>query len=121
MESRNVQAEIGRLVIASVDVPNGGKDYEAKLGFMIKLAAWAKELHRDGRELVLCGDMNITRTDMGVHPTERKPGVIGQRDEERELLDKLLAQHLVDVCAPLAPANPTPSARRPPGRTLRTR
>src|SRR5947207_5645275 len=61
MESRIVQAEIGRLVLASVYVPNGGKDYEAKLGFMIKLAAWAKELHRDGRELVLCGDMNITR------------------------------------------------------------
>src|SRR5881628_1579599 len=55
MESRIVQAEVGRLVIASVYVPNGGKDYEAKLGFMIKLAAWAKELHREGRELVLCG------------------------------------------------------------------
>ena len=86
MESRIVQAELGRLVLASVYVPNGGKDYEAKLGFMIKLAAWAKEVHRDGRELVLCGDMNITRTDMDVHPNERKPGIIGQREEERELL-----------------------------------
>src|SRR5216684_163274 len=36
MESRIVQAEVGRLVLASVYVPNGGKDYEAKLGFMIK-------------------------------------------------------------------------------------
>jgi hypothetical protein len=32
MESR--QAELGKLVLASVYVPNGGKDYEAKLGFM---------------------------------------------------------------------------------------
>ncbi len=100
MESRIVQAEIGRLVLASVYVPNGGKDYEAKLGFMIKLAAWAKQLHREGRELVLCGDMNITRTDMDVHPKERKPGIIGQREEERELFDKLLGEHLVDVGRP---------------------
>src|SRR5881397_2810575 len=104
MESRIVQAELGRLVLASVYVPKGGKDYEAKLGFMIKLAAWAKELHRDGRELVLCGDMNITRTDLDVHPNERKPGIIGQREEERELLDRLLAHHLVGAVAQPAPA-----------------
>src|SRR3989442_3019750 len=73
MESRIVQAEIGRLVIASVYVPNGGKDYEAKLGFLIKLAAWAKQLHRDGRELVLCGDMNITRTDLTCIRTSESP------------------------------------------------
>jgi exodeoxyribonuclease III len=77
MEARIVQAEIGRLVLASVYVPNGGKDYEAKLQFMVRLAAWAKQLARDGRDVILCGDLNITRTDMDLHPTERKPGVIG--------------------------------------------
>ena len=121
MESRIVAAEAGGIVFASVYVPNGGKDYEAKLGFMIKLAAWAKELHRDGRELVLCGDMNITRTDMDVHPTERKPGVIGQREEERELLDKLLAQHLVDVGRALDPDNPNLFTWWAPWRNLRSR
>ena len=74
MESRIVQAEFGKLVLASVYVPNGGKDYPAKLMFMRRLAAWAKQLHEEGRELVLCGDMNITRTDMDVHPRERKAG-----------------------------------------------
>ena len=33
--------------------------------------------------------MNITRTDMDVHPKERKPGIIGQRPEERELFSSL--------------------------------
>src|SRR5258707_7728582 len=73
MESRIVQAEVGRLVLASVYVPNGGKDYEAKLGFMIKLAAWAKKLHRDGPDPVVCGDMNITRTHTALHPNGGNP------------------------------------------------
>src|SRR5260221_1592987 len=89
MESRIVQAEFGKLVLASVYVPNGGKDYPAKLSFVTRLAAWAKQLRQDGRELILCGDLNITPREMDVHPKERKPGVIGQRPEERELFEAL--------------------------------
>ena len=121
MESRIVQAEVGRLVLASVYVPNGGKDYAAKLGFMIKLSAWAKQLHREGRELVLCGDMNITRTDMDVHPRERKPGIIGQREEERELFGDLLGERLVDVGRALDPGNPNLFTWWAPWRNLRQR
>ena len=84
METRIVQTALGNLVLASVYVPNGGKDYPAKLGFLTRLAAWAKQLHDEGREVVLCGDINIARTEMDVHPRERKP-VIGQRPEERDL------------------------------------
>jgi exodeoxyribonuclease III len=121
MESRIVQAEFGNLVLASVYVPNGGKDYEAKLQFMLRLAAWAKHLARDGRELVLCGDMNITRSDMDVHPRERKPGIIGQREEERDLFDKLLGTHLVDVQRSLDPDNPNLFTWWAPWRNLRQR
>jgi exodeoxyribonuclease-3 len=121
MESRIVQADLGKLVLASVYVPNGGKDYEAKLGFMVKLAAWAKQLQRDGRELILCGDMNITRTDMDVHPNERKPGMIGQREEERDLLEKLLGTHLVDVGRVTDPDNAYLFTWWAPWRNLRQR
>jgi exodeoxyribonuclease-3 len=121
MESRIVQAELGKLVLASVYVPHGGKDYEAKLGFMIRLAAWPKQLHREGRELDLCGDMNITRTDKDVHPMERKPGIIGQREEERELFEKLLGEHLVDVGRALDPDNPNLFTWWAPWRNLRQR
>jgi len=121
MESRIVQAELGKLVIASVYVPNGGKDYEAKLGFMLKLAAWTKQLQREGRELVLCGDMNITRSDLDVHPKERKAGTIGQREEERELFEKLLGGQLVDVGRALDPDNPGLFTWWAPWRNLRQR
>src|SRR5262245_43755811 len=42
METRIVQAALGNLLLASVYVPNGGKDYAAKLDFLVKLADWAK-------------------------------------------------------------------------------
>jgi exodeoxyribonuclease-3 len=105
MESRIVQVELGNRVFASVYVPNGGKDYPAKLEFVTRLVEWAKALHAEGRELVLCGDMNITRTERDVHPRERKPGIIGQRPEERELFQQLLGEHLVDVGRALDPEN----------------
>lgn len=121
MESRIVQASCGRLVLASVYVPNGGKDYPAKLAFMTRLAAWAKGLHEQGRELILCGDMNITRTDMDVHPKERKPEIIGQRQEERDLFEMLLGDCLVDVGRALDPDNAEMFTWWAPWRNMRNR
>jgi exodeoxyribonuclease III len=104
MESRIVTAEVGRTVFASVYVPNGGKDYPAKLEFIRQLAAWAKRLHAEGKELVICGDINIARTERDVHPAERK-NVIGQLPEERTLFEELIGEHLVDVQRSLDPDN----------------
>ena len=121
MESRIVQAELGKLVLASVYVPNGGKDYEAKLQFLVRLADWTRQLAREGRELVLCGDMNVTRSDMDLHPKEVKPGVIGQREEERDLFERVLGDRLVDVTRVLAPDNPNLFTWWAPWRNMRQR
>jgi exodeoxyribonuclease III len=121
MESRIVQAAIGNRVFASVYVPNGGKDYPAKLAFMKSLAAWTRSVHEAGRELVLCGDINIARSDLDVHPRERKPGIIGQRPEERELFEALLAAGLTDVGRALDPDNAGLFTWWPPWRDMRRR
>jgi exodeoxyribonuclease-3 len=121
MESRIVQAQLGNLVLASVYVPNGGKDYEAKLQFLVRLAAWTKELAREGRELILCGDMNVTRSDLDLHPKEVKPGMIGQREEERDLFDRVLGDRLVDVARALAPDDPSLFTWWAPWRNMRQR
>ena len=121
MESRIVQAQLGNTVFASVYVPNGGKDYSAKLEFLESLAAWAKRLHDEGREVVLCGDINIARADQDVHPRERKPGIIGQRPEERDLFARLLGSHLIDVGRTLAPDKNDLFTWWPPWRNMRER
>ena len=121
METRIVQVALGNLVLASVYVPNGGKDYAAKIRFVTALAAWAKQVHKDGRELILCGDINIARADIDVHPKERKADVIGQRPEERELFESLLGGNLVDVARVLDPDNPGLFTWWPPWRNMRQR
>src|ERR1041385_1413552 len=62
IESRIVQVELGDLVIASVYVPNGGKDYAAKLQFLERLTDWAGELVARGRGLGGWGDIKIPPT-----------------------------------------------------------
>src|SRR5256885_4284380 len=47
-ESRIVQVELGRLVIASVYVPNGGKDYAAELNFLEGVTGLAPQPHPEG-------------------------------------------------------------------------
>ncbi len=121
METRIVTASLGNLVLASVYVPNGGKDYAAKIAFLNSLVEWTSELREQGRELVLCGDINIARADIDVHPKERKAGVIGQREEERALLDAILGNGLVDVARTLHPDNDAMFSWWPPWREMRKR
>jgi len=121
METRIVQVTLDNLVLASVYVPNGGKDYTAKLAFLTALAAWSKELHEQGRELILCGDINVARADIDVHPKERKSDVIGQRPEERELFEALLGGNLADVTRALDPDNEGLFTWWPPWRNMRQR
>jgi exodeoxyribonuclease III len=121
MESRIVTARVDNTVFASVYVPNGGKSYPAKLDFLKALIAWIRELHERGHELVLCGDINIARSERDVHPRERKPGIIGQRPEERELFEQMLGDHLFDVGRQVDPANEALFTWWPPWRNMRQR
>jgi exodeoxyribonuclease-3 len=120
-ETRIVQARLGELIVASVYVPNGGKDYAAKIAFMNAMERYAAEMHASGRRLILCGDLNVARTDRDVHPKERKPNVIGQRPEERALLERIIAHQLVDVGRALDPDNDDLFTWWAPWRNLRQR
>ena len=56
-----------------------------------------------------------------MHPKERKPGIIGQRPEERELFEALLAERLVDVGRQADPQNDNLFTWWPPWRNMRQR
>lgn len=118
-ETRIVQARAGDSVFASVYVPNGGKDYPAKLAFMRSLIDYARSMR--ATQFVICGDMNVARTDMDVHPKERKPNIIGQRQEERDLLEEMIGQGLVDVARKLYPTDENYFTWWAPWRNLRQR
>jgi exodeoxyribonuclease III len=121
LETRIVQAQIGDTIFASVYVPNGGKDFDAKMAFMRSLVTYAADIHTRGLKLILCGDLNVARSDKDVHPKERKPRAIGQLPEERELLETIISQGLVDVGRKLYPDDENYFTWWAPWRNLRQR
>jgi len=88
-ETRVVEAHTGDFVFVSMYLPNGGKDFQAKLGFLGALATYPHTFA--GKTLVVAGDLNVARTDLDVHESERKARAIGQRPKERELFERFLA------------------------------
>lgn len=120
-ETRIVQAQIADTIFASVYVPNGGKDFAAKMAFMRALVDYAADVRARGLKLVLCGDLNVARAEMDVHPKERKPRAIGQLPEERELLETIIGQGLVDVARKLYPNDGNYFTWWAPWRNLRQR
>ena len=118
-ETRIVTAAIGKLLVASVYVPNGGKDFDAKVRFLAAMEGFVAA--GDGPEILLCGDLNVARTDRDVHPKERKANAIGQRPDERALLERILARGVVDVGRAMDPDNENLFTWWPPWRNLRQR
>lgn len=120
-EQRIVAAEVAGLTVASVYVPNGGKDFDAKIRFLEALDGWAAAFARSRAPLVVCGDVNVARADIDVHPKERKANAIGQRPDERALLDRVLSRDLVDVVRALHPDDNELFTWWAPWRNLRQR
>ncbi len=103
--SATIATPTGDLTIASIYVPNGGRDFPAKLRFLEALETWAADAQLSGRRLVLCGDLNVARTDADIHPKERRPNQVGARPEERAVFEQMLSHDLGDVGRALDPTN----------------
>ena len=111
----------GEITFVSMYVPNGGKDFPAKMTFLQGIETWVAEMQTTGRPLVICGDLNVARSDMDIHPKERKPNQVGARPDERALFEQILSRGLVDVGRTLDPANENLFTWWAPWRNLRQR
>ena len=120
-ENRIVTVRLPVATVASVYVPNGGKDFDAKMRFLAALEQFAADHHASGSPLVICGDLNIARSEIDVHPKERKPRAIGQLPSEREQLERIISQGLVDVGRALEPDNDQMFTWWAPWRNMRQR
>jgi exodeoxyribonuclease-3 len=125
LENRVVVAQLPMvgppLTVASVYVPNGGKDFPGKMRFLEAIEGFAQSFRASAAPLVVCGDLNVARLEIDVHPKERKPRAIGQLPEERALFERVLSQGLVDVARKLYPDNVELFTWWAPWRNLRQR
>ena len=120
VEHRAVEVRLpNHLVVTSLYVPNGGKDYAAKLRFLEAMRVYVEREHARDTRLLLCGDMNVTRGDIDVYPGQRKQDAIGQRPDERALFERVLEGQLVDIARTLEPDNDRLFTWWPPWRGLR--
>ena len=104
-ENRAVAARLGNWLVASLYVPNGGKDFAAKMAFLEALVAWVKQARAAGQEVLLLGDLNVALEEKDVHPVMRKPGQIGTTEPERALMRQLVELGLVDLLRKFDPDN----------------
>jgi len=121
-ENRMVQVRLPALTVISVYVPNGGKDFEAKMRFLGELEAYTAAFQAASTPVIICGDLNIARTDMDVHPRERDGHRVGQRPDERALFQRILDEGaLHDVGREQDPANDALYTWWAPWRNMRQR
>jgi len=104
-ETRIVTAEVGTWTLASVYVPNGSRDYPAKVRFLEALDRFVADTLGAGRELLVAGDLNVALEPRDVHPKLRKPTETGQRPEEQAMLAHILGHGLVDLGRRFDPDN----------------
>jgi exodeoxyribonuclease III len=122
VETRIATVRVAGTLVASIYVPNGGKDFAGKVRFLEEMAAYAAALRATGDRVVLCGDINIARTEADVHPKERDNRAVGQRSDERALFERILdAGGLHDVGREQDPNNDSLFTWWAPWRNMRQR
>ena len=119
VEFRALELAVGPLRVLSVYVPNGNRDLPGKIGFLRALGAHAAAARQAGHLLLVCGDLNVARTDMDVYEKMRNPRAVGQLQEERALLEAVIAEDLVDLLRAGDPDNPGLFTWWPPWREER--
>lgn len=91
-EGRYVEADFGRLTVISAYFPSGSSSEErqaAKYRFLERFAPHLLSLKETGREVVLCGDVNIAHREIDLKNWKGNLDHSGFLPEERAWLDRL--------------------------------
>ena len=67
-----------------------GRTFPRRCASSSRCTRWRRSITQPAGPLVMCGDLNVARTERDVHPKERKPAAIGQLPEERALLERII-------------------------------
>jgi len=106
-EGRFVQADFGTCSIISAYFPSGSASDERqafKMRFLERLLPYIARLKAEGRELILCGDINIAHNNIDIKNWRGNRKNSGFLPEERAWMDEVLETHgFVDAFRQLYP------------------
>ena len=100
VEGRSIRVDYGNLSLFNLYVPNGQRDQERldyKLDFYKKLLEVCDQLHKDGRQVILYGDMNTAHKPIDLKNPKQNEKTSGFLPEERAWIDEYLEHDFVDV------------------------
>jgi exodeoxyribonuclease-3 len=107
-QARYLEADVGGLRIASVYLPNGnpvGSDnWDYKLRWFGRFNAHAQALIASGRDVVLCGDLNVVPTNQDIYNAGSWRFDAVLQPETRALWEALMAQGWIDAARHLHPS-----------------
>jgi exodeoxyribonuclease-3 len=95
-EGRFIQADFGNLSVISIYIPSGSAKQERqdyKMAFMVKrFMPYLEALQKDGREYIICGDINIVHKKIDIKNFNGNKNRSGCLPEERAWLDQLFGE-----------------------------
>jgi len=105
-EGRFIMADFGRLSVISTYFPSGSSSparQAVKMGFLERFLPLMQRLKAEGRELVVCGDMNIAHQRIDLKNWRGNQKNSGFLPEERAWLTNWLDSGFIDVFRQLNP------------------
>ena len=100
IEGRSIRTDYGNLALFNLYVPNGQRDQgrlDYKLDFYEKLLEVCDQLHEDGKQVILFGDMNTAHQEIDLTNHKQNQKTSGFLPEERAWIDKYLGHGFVDI------------------------
>ncbi|HEB60176.1 MAG TPA: exodeoxyribonuclease III [Gammaproteobacteria bacterium] len=94
-EGRWIQADFGKLSIASLYLPSGSSSEERhanKLRFMARLYEEMQAMRRKRREYIICGDWNTVHKEIDIKNFRSNQKNSGCTPEERAWMDRLFTE-----------------------------
>jgi exodeoxyribonuclease III len=99
-EGRVLAADYGAFILFNVYFPNGKASVERlryKMAFYESFLKHVGSLHRAGRRIIVCGDVNTAHREIDLARPRENAKVSGFLPEEREWIERLLAAGFVDT------------------------
>ena len=99
-QKRLISADINGVKIINVYVPNGSSlesnKFEYKINWLSCLASFLDEQEKKGELICLLGDFNVAPSNLDIHDPNKYEGGIMASEIERNALDNVLKERLID-------------------------
>ena len=99
-QKRLIAADINGIKIINVYVPNGSSlessKFEYKINWLSSLASFLDEQAKKGELICLMGDFNVAPSNLDIHDPKKYEGGIMASEIERNALDNVLKERLID-------------------------